>query len=369
MGAATEVKGQNGPPKPETFIDPDHDIFFMIDLDSVVQFSYPDISDSTRLNKWEYSTNTPSGILTSSRFTWEPADRVYHLNGRYETRFDENGYQTYQAHYYHSWSLDRWWGCSSDGCGKKEWTYDNMGNQTMFTQSYWSKNQKEWIRFNQLLHEFDQHGNLTLVAQFSRDQVGDPWIGQYKYEYSYNKDNLEWGAIYYRWDINQNSWVPWFKSEKEFDSAGRITMEASFNWLAIDSSWVGAIGQMMSYWKRTFHYNDDGRLRLYTQYDWDMDLQEWTQVLRYFFYWSGSTAIHDFARLDLKVFPNPCDGVLNISGMTGAISLKIFTLQGQLLKSLITESEQVDLNDLSQGIYVLQIESHGLIFRQKLVIR
>lgn len=512
------VNGQNRPQKPETFIDPDHDTFFMLDLDSVLRFSYTDNLDSTCLNKWEYSTGS-SGIVTSSRFIWEPLERIFQLNQSYETKFDENGNKTFQAHYYHNYILNRSWGCSSDGCGKKEWAYDENGNQTMSKQSYWSKNQKEWIRYDQWMREYDQYGNLTLSAQFGREDERDTWMGSYKYEYSYDEENREWGSVSYLWDrnkqdwrfqgksiaeypnrettlythynfpneekewtksgqskivielvdsveteigynwdeelaewkayskitnrlneaglstlyyrfhwnINQNSWDAWSRSEKEYDSLGRLRMEAAYMWSPADSSWEGRIGEFMSIGKRTYQYNEDGKLWLYTHYDWDeerdiwigqedgqvrliydnngiiqeeirndwdlekeewipgwktvlsynasdqidyqtqyawdTDVQDWDIIMRYFFYRPGSTAIHDVALSELKVFPNPCDGILNITGLPDEQVINIYTLQGRLIKSVLTESSQIDITDLSSGIYIIKLEYLNLTFK------
>lgn len=291
------ASGQIGPQKPDTFINPDIGTYFIMDLDSIVQFSYPDLSDSSRLSRWDYTKDQISGIMTSMKYSWVAADREYISNHRYEIGYTENGSQSYKAHYIYNWALKRWRGCDSDGCGKKEWQFDENGYQISHTQSYWSKNQRDWVRFNQRLNEYDSYGNQTLSAHYSRDQENGPWIGSYKYEYSYKQNNKEWASIFYSWDYLINDWrfisrsisyYPnqnitltdqfYYNNQKEWelldiykseiireDSIETTTSYSQNNPL---SDWIPLI-------KDISHLNSEGKPILLLRYSWKSDMDSW----------------------------------------------------------------------------------------------
>ena len=85
--------------------------------------------------------------------------------------------------------------------------------------------------------------------------------------------------------------------------------------------------------------------------------------------------------IGLDIYPNPTDGLLNISvrKMPGSISISIYNILGELLYSLpgneIHRSNSnvhrttytVDLNDLANGFYLLQIHIDEHEFMEQLI--
>ena len=60
---------------------------------------------------------------------------------------------------------------------------------------------------------------------------------------------------------------------------------------------------------------------------------------------------------DLKIYPNPTSGIINISGLeVGETLLNIYNLTGVLVKSQIVNSNhsQINIENLNQGIYIVQ---------------
>lgn len=511
--------------KPDTFMHPDHDIYPLGGLDSVVQYAYPNIQDSNRLHKWEYTFQPDEGIIVSYMFIWAPETRGYNLYHRYESGYNSRGQKTLTAHYFYNWQLERWRGCSSDGCGKKEWQYDEMGNETMMGQYYWNQGRKYWEISNKSENEFDVYGNHTLSAYFSFDQNSQSLIGNSKSEYSYYPDQRLWGEIYYYWfagfndwraatriindypddtttmltyfdwqypelewvessngriikvldsinnveeelifdwDENMQDWIPYTrvqnhmnesgetvlyykyywnrndsvwrnynKKEKGYDENGNLIMSVDYFWSSADSLWVGATNFFIGPGKTLYEYNQQGKLLLFTHYDWDRenmewvgaddnqvelkyddmgqvteeirydwsaesagwapshrlvigygpsgkvitesqyawdeDLQEWDLILRYFFYRSGATAVRQVELSGINIYPNPNNGILNISGITGPARIQVFNLQGRQIKDILTDNDRVDLMELPVGLYFVRIQDGDRIHIQKMV--
>ncbi len=87
---------------------------------------------------------------------------------------------------------------------------------------------------------------------------------------------------------------------------------------------------------------------------------------------SISTGIDDAVgssdKINLEIYPNPCSGILNIVGhelYSKNDVIQIYSIEGKLLKS-IPFSNQIDLSDLQNGMYVCAIKgaahsSNGLV--------
>jgi hypothetical protein len=72
-----------------------------------------------------------------------------------------------------------------------------------------------------------------------------------------------------------------------------------------------------------------------------------------------------------SVFPNPFSDVVNVIGITETqnVSYKLFTVDGKLIKNGNIENAQVNLADVSQGIYLLQLNANGKTETKKIIKR
>ena len=68
---------------------------------------------------------------------------------------------------------------------------------------------------------------------------------------------------------------------------------------------------------------------------------------------------------DIQVYPNPTNGLLNVSG-NGMMRITVSNMLGQRLMETTTEGNAtLDLNDCSQGIYIVRIETSNGVKVQK----
>ena len=71
----------------------------------------------------------------------------------------------------------------------------------------------------------------------------------------------------------------------------------------------------------------------------------------------------------LVIFPNPSEGIVNISGIDAPGSLRIFDIRGSVVYEMHFESPSLRLERLQEGIYILEMMTNGTVYREKLIIR
>jgi len=73
-------------------------------------------------------------------------------------------------------------------------------------------------------------------------------------------------------------------------------------------------------------------------------------------------ATDDFdSKENLQIRPNPTNGSLTIVGLQKDTEIKIFDLNGRLCKSVISKNSRINISDLSNGFYFVQIAFENLI--------
>jgi hypothetical protein len=73
----------------------------------------------------------------------------------------------------------------------------------------------------------------------------------------------------------------------------------------------------------------------------------------------------DFTTTDFRLFPNPTGNFLNIQSKEKVESVKIYTTQGILIMEV--SSKNVDVSQLTAGLYLIQITAHGKSLTEKFI--
>ncbi len=78
------------------------------------------------------------------------------------------------------------------------------------------------------------------------------------------------------------------------------------------------------------------------------------------------------SKKNIKVFPNPTTGILNIciEEIDDPVKICIFDLQGNMIvqKTIPEHNGQIDLSALSKGVYFVKIYMNGNVVVQKIVL-
>ena len=64
----------------------------------------------------------------------------------------------------------------------------------------------------------------------------------------------------------------------------------------------------------------------------------------------------------IHVFPNPVNQFLNLQDLTGAQDVKIYSTTGILVKTAYSNQNQIDVQDLNSGVYILETENTKVKF-------
>jgi hypothetical protein len=83
----------------------------------------------------------------------------------------------------------------------------------------------------------------------------------------------------------------------------------------------------------------------------------------------ATLTVSDVSVSPFVIYPNPVTDILNVQSNLSNYSLRIYTLQGQLLleKTENSNSQSLDLGSLSSGMYFLVLESENIQETTKVV--
>ena len=70
----------------------------------------------------------------------------------------------------------------------------------------------------------------------------------------------------------------------------------------------------------------------------------------------------------ITVYPNPTNGVINISGVEKVDAIKVFSINGQLVKEAVN-TNRLDLSSQRSGLYMIEVQHEGATSVNKLIIR
>ena len=80
-----------------------------------------------------------------------------------------------------------------------------------------------------------------------------------------------------------------------------------------------------------------------------------------------SSTKEEIAARQLKIYPNPTSGRVTIDGLSTSAMVKIYNLSGILQKYMTIYDGDVDIRDLTPGIYVFDITNEDISTRHKVV--
>jgi len=85
-------------------------------------------------------------------------------------------------------------------------------------------------------------------------------------------------------------------------------------------------------------------------------------------FYASNLSQDEFLNEAITIYPNPVSNVLNIKNAGIEIeNVKIYDVNGRLVKEVALDHNQIDLSQLPKGIYILSIETAVGILREKLI--
>ena len=69
--------------------------------------------------------------------------------------------------------------------------------------------------------------------------------------------------------------------------------------------------------------------------------------------------------ISLNIYPNPTMDFIKINNEE-PVNVKIINLNGKVVKSKNLKNGKIDISDLASGIYLLEVQLNGKIYKQKI---
>jgi hypothetical protein len=82
---------------------------------------------------------------------------------------------------------------------------------------------------------------------------------------------------------------------------------------------------------------------------------------------SAPVNIEDIVENELLIYPNPATDRITIDGMenrAGLLNYVIYDMRGQIVSSASLKNNNIDINELSSGVYVLEIQGKTPVRKQ-----
>lgn len=174
--------------------------------------------------------------------------------------------------------------------------------------------------------------------------------------------------IYYMWPQNDPEFV-FYDSIKELDTNfcdiemnSYYIQQYSFEPSWFKRSYGRGIGITLDYW----HYQGNGvsqfpvweRMIYYKKDSMNCGSPDLTSL--------GLTNLN--GQEDFFIFPNPSDGIISIDNISSQkINIKVFNATSELKYKEQNISSEIDLSNLSNGIYILEIEINSQLYYERLI--
>ena len=80
---------------------------------------------------------------------------------------------------------------------------------------------------------------------------------------------------------------------------------------------------------------------------------------------SGTLGVDDLTQQEVKIYPNPTSEHIKIDGVDGVTKIKVFNLQGKLIKEV--DANQANIKELPAGMYLVNFYTDFNVFSRKII--
>jgi hypothetical protein len=381
---------QNRPSHPQNFGNEHHKITILQNMTDesgfrIIQSLTQQWENETWVNVEKCSYTYDNGNLIEELYQqWENETWVNY--GKYTFTYDANGNQieslgqqwenetwnnyekwtnTYDANENQIESLGQQWENETwVTFGKSTFTYD--ANQNLIEMSWiWWRNET-WINHAKWTHTYNANGNMT--ESLLQMWENDTWINENKHTYIYDTNQNLIEMLDKQWE--NDTWINNSKETYGYDTNGNLIEELHQWWE--NETWVNDE-------KGTYTYDTNNNLieELYQRWEnetWII-VEKWTNTYEQYVGIDDGSEKVDLtpAKFTLSNYPNPFNSQTIIQfelPQASTVSLNIYNLRGELIKSLSNEQTWAagyhsliwDGTDnqnrpVSSGVYLYQIRT------------
>ena len=277
--------------------------------------------------------------------------------------------------------------------------YNNSNDVISFIGEQWLIGSWKVVEQDKYEYTYDITGKRSLYQQ-RWDTITNIWVNYDKRDYLNDTQKLVLEEQHQTWNKNSNSWEYYYKGVNTYNSNQKLKIskgqDYSFpsGWsdlgqtnYSYDSNgdlineliltWTNEINSSVKILKNSFQdnyiNNTDGTVFQHTSQSWDVYKNIWNNFYRDTYdYPTITDNKKQIDNVNFKIYPNPTSGIFTInSHFENTASLNLIDILGkQVLNNyqINIGFNQIDVSELSKGVYFIQLTSEGVNHIERLVI-
>jgi hypothetical protein len=83
----------------------------------------------------------------------------------------------------------------------------------------------------------------------------------------------------------------------------------------------------------------------------------------------GNSSINEVENSNIKIYPNPTTDYLTVTGVENAKEINISNVLGEKVMTLTTKDNKIDVSNLNNGVYFINMTTNDKVYSQKFIKR
>jgi hypothetical protein len=345
------------------------------------------------IQKQEYTYDTNGNVLLNMNYIWDENTSDWVNDRKNLYAYDSNGKPILDERYEWDTNLNDWWGNF-----KGIRVYNSYGNLIADVRYGWDSNTSDWIEDSKAEWELvdNSYPRATLMAMYNWDSNVSsfvPYMKMFMYyeKFLYNErdticpgDSLLWRGQYLK---TEGVFADQYFSVTSRDSIYEITLSlhsapSPFSITGATSvssnettsytvpdnsnvtySWIINNGTILSYpnaYSAESQWGNTGEGWIKAFAEDQNGCRSDTSVLLITI---TATGIDEINNNGINIFPNPASTLVTIETLKSGLTYQLVNSTGEVVMNGILESshKQIDISNLSKGIYFLNIENKRVL--------
>lgn len=312
--------------------------------------------------KHTYTYDSQNNMTEIIRYNWGNISSSWEESSRKIMTYEGADKMTNLIH--QSWN-------STDNAWRNSYRYSMLytGNNTIqILRDTWNNTAMQWKPFMKLAYAYNGNNQLTTIQEAYWNDGNQEWDNSEKYLYTYDELGNNTSMIEQYWQAG--SWNYSSKEEYAYSSLN-LTSVTLFDWDAAQFEQAARI---------LYSYNDFQQCTEAKVEGWDGNV--WavaanSVLLRLYYeeFEDNTTGVGPIIdRNEFEIYPNPASGVLKVKLEGKEIQqIRIVDITGRTVfesrKGFSASEANIPVNQLQNGVYILQVTSENQIGTKSFVVR
>ena len=311
------------------------------------------------LNTWVnnqqflYSYDLNNNILTELTQTWSAGAWV----NKDLVTMTYNSNNHVSTHLSQKWIAGAW-----QNLNYYNYTFNASNKPISDLYKSWNTATSAWRDVSKRTFTYDINNDITNTL--AESWYSNTWNNGANYTYTYDINHNQLSEITQGWNATFG-WVNSSNNVKTYDASNNIIFYLNQYWNTSNSSWRRASTSSDNYDINNFKKNIT-----YKFYDTTsgVNISSEDSIV---YYYHSVVGLNELALKEksITVYPNPSNGLLNISSSNIINSIELYNNLGVLVsKPEIMYNNQIDLSSLSKGFYFLKVSDGKQYHTEKVII-